>query len=180
MCPNLLDTNWAYLCCVVHSCILAEWIVKRAFYCIYSSQVLVCASGNICGKAATSFWMRDFFFLLFLQTSPHVCCHITHLHWEDSEHSSFLSSVSNCAAQLLQMQQLFQKHKMKEKLRSLSQLRVNKCLKTLHIIFNAAYLFQLFFLNLHFCGDLLLFFSNPFIPVYMFLVQANISILFID
>lgn len=81
-----------------------------------------------------------------------------------------LSPISNREAGVLQMQQLFQKHKMKRVLKSFSQFRARKCLRTLSVgcntascpVFSSHVLFRSFF-------------STSFLSLYCFcMLQTNI------
>lgn len=71
-----------------------------------------------------------------------------------------LSPISYREAGVLQMQQLFQKQKMKRVLKSFSQFRARKCLRTLSVNCNTTCLSWLVFSSPAF-SDLFLFFSPP-------------------
>lgn len=126
---------------------------KKLFLLHFPSQVMVSATGDTSGRAETSFFKRralslSLFFLrslwrgllLRVVTDPPAS-------WSLRAPLTTLSPISNREAAFLQMQQLFQKQKMKRGLKSFSQFSVLKCLRTLFVDFNRAHLSVLVFFS---------------------------------
>lgn len=163
----------AHLWRVLNHCTLAEIdYYKKVFLLHFPSQVMGSAMGDTSGKAATSFWKMSSLFsvslwrglLLRVVTDPPALGGLR-------APLTTLSPISNREAGVLQMQQLFQKQKMKRVLKSFSQFRARKCLRTLSVDCNTACLSSLHLLFQIFST----FFSVSFLSSYFFcLSQTNI------